>query len=155
DIAAARAFLDERNDAGECNTNSVIVIGAGDGAALGALWMHSEMSRRRQKDPNSLALRPPLAEPEGRDLAAAVWLTIHPKIGSRAISNLLARYLLDVGGTHKVPMAFVYGKQDTSAANLARYYKTQLPLKAKGAKLENTGEKAFDTKLGGSALLQR
>src|SRR5262249_36412502 len=97
DIAAARAFLDERNDAGECNTNSVIVIGAGDGAALGALWMHSEMSRRRQKDPNSLALRPPLAEPEGRDLAAAVWLTIHPKIGSRAISNLLARYLLDVG----------------------------------------------------------
>src|SRR5262245_34038698 len=52
DVAAAKAFLDERNDAGECNTSTLVVIGAGDGATLGAMWAYSEFFRRRQKDPS-------------------------------------------------------------------------------------------------------
>src|SRR5262245_41278023 len=38
DIAAAKAYLDRRNDAKELNTSNVILIGAGQGATLGAMW---------------------------------------------------------------------------------------------------------------------
>jgi pimeloyl-ACP methyl ester carboxylesterase len=47
DIAAAKAFLDDRNDAGECNSGNLILIGAKDGATLGALWLNSECQRHR------------------------------------------------------------------------------------------------------------
>src|SRR5262249_35021117 len=46
DIAAAKAFLDRRNDAREVNSANVIVVGAGNGATLGAMWMASECRRR-------------------------------------------------------------------------------------------------------------
>ena len=43
DIAAARAYLDRRNDnSKDCNTSSIIVIGADTGATLGAIWMNAE-----------------------------------------------------------------------------------------------------------------
>ena len=41
DIAAAKLFLDERNDAMECNSSRLIVLGAQEGAALGLTWMAS------------------------------------------------------------------------------------------------------------------
>ena len=46
DIAAVRAYLDSRNDdIKDCNTSSIIVIGADAGATLGALWINSEWYR--------------------------------------------------------------------------------------------------------------
>src|SRR5207245_3296873 len=38
DIQAAKFFLDQQNDAGNCNSDNLIVIGAEEGAALGSLW---------------------------------------------------------------------------------------------------------------------
>jgi len=42
DLAAAKAFLDRKNDTGACNTASTILIGAETGATLGAIWLNSE-----------------------------------------------------------------------------------------------------------------
>src|SRR5262249_23029334 len=45
DVAAAKRYLDRQNDAAACNSSNVIVIGAEDGAAIGALWIASEWQR--------------------------------------------------------------------------------------------------------------
>ena len=47
DVAAAKSFLDSRNDSGELNSSDIYVVGAGEGATIGALWMASEFSRKR------------------------------------------------------------------------------------------------------------
>ena len=90
DVAAARAYLERCNDRKDLNCSSIILIGAGDGAAVGTAWMYNEARRRRDKSPPPLGVGfvVPLpsntnTEPECKDIAAAVWLSISPTIGSR------------------------------------------------------------------------
>src|SRR5687768_10272284 len=45
DIAAAKAYLDRRNDAQACNSSNLVVIGMERGATLGAIWVNSEFHR--------------------------------------------------------------------------------------------------------------
>ena len=45
DIAAARRYLEVRNDAGDCNLSNLILVGAKEGAALGSLWIAEEWQR--------------------------------------------------------------------------------------------------------------
>ena len=42
DIAAAKQFLEQKNNARECNISDLYVVAAEDGAGLGMLWMASE-----------------------------------------------------------------------------------------------------------------
>jgi len=86
DIAAARAYLERRNDASECNTGQIYVIGFGRGATLGQLWLAAEWSRYRVSGvQNKLAIRP-----EGRDVAGCVW------VGSRFALERQAVPMLDL-----------------------------------------------------------
>jgi alpha-beta hydrolase superfamily lysophospholipase len=167
DISAVRAFLDKQNDAGNINTKNIIVIGAGQGATLGALWMESEM-RRRQAVPNnpligvqaSLTLPPgafQFKEPAGRDLAAGIFLTPSPTLGGQNVP--LQSWLKDLGKEHKVPLAFISGKDDkdgskyalTLLTSISPNYKVDAP---PPKELPFTGEKTIaDTKLKGSELL--
>jgi pimeloyl-ACP methyl ester carboxylesterase len=90
DIEAAKHFLDQQNDAGLCNSSSLIVIGAKDGATLGALWMALEYQTPViGKDAFG---RPVIQGVQGEDLACGVWLSISPYIGSQqmAVTNWLA-----------------------------------------------------------------
>src|SRR5205085_256037 len=64
DIAAVKAWLDRKNDGGACNTSSTILIGAGDGATLGAIWQRSQWDLYRGiPDPNIAALTIPNSTP--------------------------------------------------------------------------------------------
>jgi hypothetical protein len=150
DIAAARAFLDRKNDAGELNTSNLVVIGAGEGATLGLLWMGIECHLQRNKAP--LGFPPALDEAEGKDLAAGIWLSLSPTLTGHRMP--LKQALLDAGAENKVPMAFVYGGKNSADAQIA---KTCLATVRgpKGGKLELTGDKAVgDTDLKASQLLQ-
>ena len=70
DIAAARAYLERRNDGRECNIAQTYLIGFGRGATLGQLWLASEWSRYRVSGAqNKLA-----ANPEGRDVVGCIWV---------------------------------------------------------------------------------
>jgi pimeloyl-ACP methyl ester carboxylesterase len=122
DIAAAKGYLDRRNDAGQANTSSLIVIGAGEGATLGAMWMASEWHRKRVKgDPGALIpTKISLEEPEGRDEAAAVWLNLSPKLGNREIAGAVHSWIAEMSGSNKVAMGFIYGDQDEAAASSAK-----------------------------------
>lgn len=155
DIAAAKAFLDRRNDDKECNSSNLIVIGAGEGATLGALWMANEARRRKDKNPpNALIPSPPnLAEPESKDLAAGIWLSMSPRLGG--INVPMSRLVIEVSRDQKVPMAFVYGKSDGVADNFARdlvRYINPKGSKDKDFKFTNVNP-IPDTKLAGHKLL--
>jgi pimeloyl-ACP methyl ester carboxylesterase len=156
DIAAARAFLDRRNDAGEVNTSNLVVIGAGEGATLGALWMAAEC--RRYKAPMMIGLAPKLADdPEGKDIAAAFWLSINPSLAGVRMAGLRSA-LTEAARDTKVPTVFIYGGGDESASNIAStYYKVVNTLpNGKSAELKDTtGTKGIaKTNLSGSKLLQ-
>jgi pimeloyl-ACP methyl ester carboxylesterase len=78
DVAAARLFLDRLNDEGEVNSASLIVVGAGEGATLGALWLATEHFRfavqGRRVDFNA---------PEARHVAGAVWIGLSESLGGQ------------------------------------------------------------------------
>jgi hypothetical protein len=163
DIAAARMFLDERHEAGECNSHALILIGAEEGATLGSLWMYSEWFRH----PAALIEQPGLPpfirsveqDVEGKDQFCAIWLTVSATLGGRRVGTALDRSLITVGRDKKIPMAFLYGAKDERGEGSARYYLKLL----KGAEKDPRGtshvlpctniQKVPDTKLTGSALL--
>jgi pimeloyl-ACP methyl ester carboxylesterase len=130
DIAAAKAYLDRRNDAGQANTSSLIVIGAGEGATLGAMWMASEWHRHKYTGGGLIGLpvKINLEEPEGRDEAAAVWLNLSPKLGNREISTALHNWLAEMAGSNKVAMGFIYGSQDELSATAVKHDLTAIAI---------------------------
>ncbi len=152
DVAAAKSYLDQRNNNGDCNSSNLILIGAEDGATLGALWLYSDLSLFR-----ATVLRPldnlPIKfdnTPEGKDVTACVWLSISPTLGTYRPSVTL--WMQMAGQIQKVPMAFVYGEKDTTGASFSQQcYRYAKPTSGKN---KLTGEKAIkNSKLAGNALL--
>ena len=115
DIVAARTFLDQKNDRQECNTSKLIVIGAEEGAALGAMWLYAEWHRFQVTSPDPLLLS---QVPEGSQVAGALWLSIRPQIGGRFCRA--GEWLKMVGSDRRVPMGFLYGAEDDASSQFAR-----------------------------------
>jgi dienelactone hydrolase len=152
DVAAARAYLDRKNDGREVNTSNLIVIGAGDGATLGALWASAEMHRQKDKSPFPVGA-PQLDDPEGKDIAAAIWLSISPNLAGKSVTRAVQSALVDVARENKVPTVMVFGSSDKSGDNLAKNYKSIIE-GGKKVELKNTGTKTIaGTELTGSKLL--
>jgi pimeloyl-ACP methyl ester carboxylesterase len=153
DVAAAKAYLDRRNDNKELNSSNLIVIGAGEGATVGAMWLANECRRRKDKSGLNIGVPAQMGDPEVRDVAAAIWLTIGPKIGSR--NAPLTRWVMEAGKEHKVPTLFVFGKNDKRGDDLSmRLYKDINPKGEKNKDLKRTGRRIIpDTKLTGESLL--
>lgn len=108
DITAAKAFLDAKNDAGECNSGNLILLGVGDGATLGLLWLASEWARY---EANFTVFPPKFADrAEGKHVACAIWVSMDPKLGSRAAP--ISTWLKLAGVQNNVPMAFIYGADE-------------------------------------------
>jgi Serine aminopeptidase, S33 len=120
DIAAARAFLDRKNDAGECNTSSLVVIGSESGATLGAIWLNSEWCRFRLLPP-AIGVGQPQADlknPAGKDIICGVWLSITPDLGGRKIP--LSTLFFVSGKEKKTPMVFLYNEGNSADKSTAK-----------------------------------
>jgi hypothetical protein len=158
DIAAAKAFLDNRNDTGACNTSNLIVLGAETGATLGAIWLNAEWHRFAFTPPMPLAgiFQGKFAQTsEGKNTIAAVWLSMTSKLGSRTIS---VPALLDKAGReHATPMAFIYSDDDKTGMAIAKACETRFKGKKKDDKYRFT--LALPVKGGGNlkgaSLLQK
>src|SRR5262249_8545885 len=126
DLAAAREFLDQKARAGECNSANLVLIGAKEGAALGALWMNAEYHRHRVTRPAPGAGGLPTLDPtpQGKSLTAAVWLSIQPTPGAVKMS---VPGMLDVPvRQYGVPVALVYGEGDARSKDVVNQCKALL-----------------------------
>jgi pimeloyl-ACP methyl ester carboxylesterase len=150
DVAAARRYLDRQNDTGACNSSNIVVIGADEGAALGALWMASEYQRPRLVRNSFGRWYPdPQRHMEGEDIRAAVWLSIPRMLNNNYVGSWLR------GPQNKVrdtPMVFFYGSEDQRAASAASALAEELKRSGR-AKPEYLRLKPKDTKVSGEKLL--
>jgi hypothetical protein len=147
DIAAAKAFLDRRNDSGECNSRSIILIGAQEGAALGVMWLASEW-HRFQVISSFPRVRLDTA-PEGKNVIACVWLSMtgsQPELGN---------WLKAIGKDKKVPMGFLYGANDATAASFAQKWAKDLKGTTSPTKELTAADAIAKSSLAGSDLLRK
>ncbi len=165
DIAAAKMFLDERNDANDCNAHALILIGAEDGAALGALWMYSEWNRypAAQVISRGPAL-PPIVrgiekDAEGKGQYCGIWLSMTPRLGTERGINVntpLRNALRYVGREKKVPMGFLYGDKDEPGKEHAKEFLATIKGTEKDERLAFTAAEGIkESKLTGSGLLRK
>ncbi len=118
DIAAAKAFLDEQ----DCNSSNMIVIGAKDGATIGALWVSSEFQRFRYLPPGPGAPKGMLDRdnPEGLEISALILLSATPTVGnSKGYVNVSEMLKIPVQ-KFKLPVLFLYGQGDDKGKKMAR-----------------------------------
>jgi hypothetical protein len=159
DIVAARAWLDRRNDeAKDCNTSNLMIIGADQGATLGAIWMNSEWHRYKYTpnpmfpsvipNPRNLDSRP-----EGKDIIAAVFLTPQPTLERRTVS--ISRLLRIACYDNGTPTVIFHGKDDTKATTFAKSLADALKPKKDSKKHSFIGTAELKTKLSGVKLLQK
>ncbi len=158
DIAAARAFLDRKNDAGACNTSNLILIGADTGATLGAIWLQAEYYKVRLKPKFAGGPLVPETRGEGHDIIGCVWLGIRDKLGDAKL-NLATSTLYLAGKVKAVPMSFWYGAKDKKGEKEATKLVDSLA-KGKDKKREEkykltTAVEVTGSALSGSKLLQK
>ncbi len=168
DLAAVRLHLDQKNDQGDVNTSSLYVIGAGDTASLGMMWLASEWQRPAVAPmlPQGLQYKstpfrgiPIVADPPaGADVAGAVWLSAgRPTVVSEYQLKTWAISSVKLRDNNK--MLFMYGKTDGPAKTAADVFLDRV-LVANGNKglglapIEQTTRWEFaGTKLNGIDLL--
>jgi hypothetical protein len=155
DIAAAKAYLDRRNDDGACNTGNTIVIGADTGATLGALWINSEWYRYKFTPnpmfPQLIAKGQFAKASEGSDIIAGIFLTPQSNLNSTktvSVTGLLTKPCKVEG----MPALFFYGKDDAKAKTFNKNLEAKLKVKD-SKKHELIGAFELDTNLRGMKLL--
>lgn len=114
DVAAARMFLDQRNDVGDCNTRQIIVVGFGSGATIGSLWVASEWTRYRSYggNPDRLAIRP-----EGRDVAGCIWVDMRLQLDRQPMP--VWDWLQAAETKHGTLIGWIYRDSDQDLARFA------------------------------------
>jgi hypothetical protein len=120
DIAAAKAFLDQKNDANECNSSALVLVGVDTGALLGGLWMKSECFRCRWNPPQP-GIAPGFLDvmnPAIKNVMGAVFISTPSKLGQTTIppAVLLAH---PVKG-QAVPTVFLYNDADPAQKKTAQ-----------------------------------
>lgn len=152
DLGAAKRFLDRKNNASECNSREIILIGAESGATLGAIWTGLEWGRHETtRHPVTGYVMSRNPDPEGKDIIAGVYLSISPSLGTAKL-NIEPYFKPPV--RDKVAMYFITGEQDKNAAFAKRLH--DQVLRAHNDKsLKLTGLKAIpgSNKSSGRALL--
>jgi hypothetical protein len=155
DIASAKAWLDRKNDNKQCNTGATILIGAEEGATLGAIWLNSEWYRFRMVQKGFVLVNVP--EPEGADVCACVWLSMSTKLGAGATTSIPVHSTLLLPARYQAtPMLFVHGDGDAVGKALATKLDKDLKdPKAPKGKFKFTGAlEVKGTKLTGAGLLK-
>lgn len=161
DIAAAKFFIDKEANQGRCNSSNLIVIGAGDGGSIGALWIASEFHRRPVPKNIFGAPMPGGAQkPEGKDIMCAIWLSLSPTVPAERgfivpIQNMWTVKSPEV--KENVPMYFLCGNNEPGAARLAATLNQQLKAgKNANPKFKQiTGVNQLTAKLSGRELLKK
>jgi hypothetical protein len=142
DLAAARAHLDSKNDAGEINTSSIYLVGSESAATLGIGWMAAEWNRPQfSPTPNQLGLAPRYEfvpqglrgefDTAGLDISGAVWLSAsRPASFSPAAVKSFVSGVFPSGSRMYMapkirdnnPMMFMYAAGDKKGEDNAKFF---------------------------------
>jgi hypothetical protein len=160
DVAAARRFFEQKNDAGEVNIHSLFVLGAQEGASLGFLFTAAEYNRVYRVGVTALQSNG-TAYNAGEDIAAGVWLSLvtRPTVQGGSSPNF---NMANWSRSHplmrdKTPMCFVFGEKDSRSKNDADIVFKALTNPMAGRPDKNKLDKLQPirgTDLSGPALLQ-
>jgi pimeloyl-ACP methyl ester carboxylesterase len=147
DLAAVRAHLDSKNDAGDLNTSSIYLIGAEGAASIGMAWMTTEWHRPAfAPTPNQLGAFPryeyvpqPLNggvnTPAGEDISGAIWLSAsHPaSYPDRTIKEWVAKFAPKLRDNN--PILWMYADKDPKAKKEADFFFNEVLVGKGDAKL--------------------
>jgi hypothetical protein len=155
DIMAARKFLELKNDGGECNVNSLFLIGAQEGASLGYLFATTEWDRTYTTGYKALQSAG-TQHIAGNDIAGCVWLSLlqRPQVNTGSVTfDLNAwprnRPLM----REKTATLLIYGERDTAAKQTAdNVYRALTSGREKASKFTQKYE-VKGTELAGQALI--
>jgi pimeloyl-ACP methyl ester carboxylesterase len=150
DLAAVRNHLDKLNDDGQVNTSSTYLIGDGDAATLGMMFLATEWHREQKKPMGFLntqkfwiSANQPIAaggSPAGRDYGGAVWLSPSRMNGfsTTAMKNWVSQHGRGLDGDMRkeTPMLFVYGEKDSKGMENCKMFNDQIMVSAGRGKLE-------------------
>ena len=142
DVTAARAHLERRNDARECNTSQIYVIGYGRGAAIGQLWLGSEWSRFRVTGLQAKVAR----YPDGRDVAGCVW--VGPRAGLDGRTVPMLDMMKRAEARRSTLVGLLYDARDAEGERFARQCEEAFNLRGK-APLVSARAVPHETKLLG------
>jgi hypothetical protein len=152
DISAARHFLDQRNDAGECNSSNLIIVGAESAAALGAFWIWTEWQRPRFNTAVPMVTSR-TRQVEGQDISCGIWLGISPTMGHLRfpVDGWLRAPIRE-----KVPMLLLYGEADKKSETYARHLYSDVLRADRDKQLKYTIMRSVkDAKRSGRELLDK
>jgi hypothetical protein len=119
DLAAARMFLENKHDDKDepVNMKNVVIVGAGQGATLGTVWLETEGYRHRILNREGLSRWD--HTPESDILAGVVWVGMDPMLPGRDVRL----NLIDAGEKARLPTVLLFGGDDKMARdNLGRIF---------------------------------
>ncbi|MFN4258746.1 MAG: hypothetical protein ACK4RK_05580 [Gemmataceae bacterium] len=150
DIAAARRYLDTRNDLERCNSSNLLLIGEREGATLGTLWLATEWRRRPSRENPGGGELPQ----RGQEVMCGVWLSMSPTLGRAPVSTKnFAKWMQSL--RERTPMAFIYGTDDMTSARYAKAICEQILQVDTPPRLKLTAGKGVKTTAAGVNLLQK
>ena len=165
DLAAVRVHLDGKNDQNELSTSSIYLVGEGDTATLGMLWLAAEWMRPAihpllggglsyKNVPMSGIIADPVA---GQDIAGAVWLSAdRPDTIRESTITYWAKLNTKLRANN--PMLFLYGERSSDQERKSEFFHDNV-LVARGNKalgvsaLDQTFLVPLKTSAAGTALL--
>lgn len=132
DVMAARVAIDKKNDAGNLNAATVYLIGAGDAATVGMMYMSAEWSRPQKPTEAQAKFIKTLPlngveprESAGKDVAGAIWLSpVRPtSVPERAMKEWVKLYP-DMRDSN--PVLCIYGDGDSVGKKTSLFIRDEM-----------------------------
>lgn len=146
DIAAARTWIDVKNDSREVNASTIYIIGAGDAATLGMLFITTEWHREGKEPPpvGFAGIKPQYVssrrgivqqiDPAGKDYGGTVFLSPmrHASVSSNTIEDWVSKYGRQTDGDMRkeTPMLFIHGEKDREGESACKFFVNQVMVAA-------------------------
>jgi pimeloyl-ACP methyl ester carboxylesterase len=156
DIAAARHFIDLQNDAQRCNSGSIIVIGAQEGASLAVAWMAQEWERRVVPAGTPIYSVGTTSRNLGEDLACAVLIGPVERSSATGTGFRIREWIGRAPQLREnTPFYVLYGKQDPNAAQVVPAFMAAVRRPPENVRNKHSVDKeeGLNTKLPGQDLV--
>jgi hypothetical protein len=104
DLNAAKDWLNLRNNAGDCNSNNIVIVAAEQTSMIALVWVVGEFNDRNRVKPTGKA--------QGEDISCVISLSFSASLLNQSLDGWLKHTLKQL---NKIPMANVIGEKDSAS----------------------------------------